>query len=512
MSHVASVAPFRPCLKFFSAVPKSEFSDLLFECWQFVQSHPHLLRMIESDQDSRGTEKKMQRIQDQLWLEDKQRRIPGFELAQGREWLDDLELRSGRPRMPAEMVAMFMFMRGYLGGVRDRTVATFFLESRTLEVFLQNQGYKMPGASTIIENTNAVSNSTREAFLNAQIKWIINEGLDDFKKLTFDSTKVDANSAWPTDSWIIKGLVFRSLHCITCIEKFGVTVRLAQTVEAIAQEINELNKTIQFTSGKKNSAKKRAKLYRLLLRRTKKILQALEKANDQIRRKIEKLDILPSQKRIVEGITERLTVDVNNIAVVIDNTSRRINRNEKIAADEKVLSLSDEDAAMIVKGGREPALGFKPQLGRSEDGFVTALIVPQGNVSDSGQLQPIVDASIRRTDVLPESLSFDDGYTNTEDWEKYIAAGVKTVSFSGSKGKHIIPKAIYESDAYREARNDRSAIESLMFTIKYVFGFGELKRRGLENARAELLEKVLVYNFFRIILVRQKRSGAKRAA
>ena len=61
-----------------------------------------------------------------------------------------------------------------------------------------------------------------------------------------------------------------------------------------------------------------------------------------------------------------------------------------------------------------------------------------------------------------------------------------------------------QSEAYRKARGDRSAVESLMFTIKDGFEFGELGRRGLSAVREELLEKVLAYNCCRIILMRKR--------
>ncbi len=43
-------------------------------------------------------------------------------------------------------------------------------------------------------------------------------------------------------------------------------------------------------------------------------------------------------------------------------------------------------------------IGYKPQLVRSENGFVTSLIVPQGNAADSIELAPAIGDSIKRTD------------------------------------------------------------------------------------------------------------------
>ena len=51
----------------------------------------------------------------------------------------------------------------------------------------------------------------------------------------------------------------------------------------------------------------------------------------------------------------------------------------------------------------------------------------------------------------------------------------------------------------------RSAVESLMFTIKDGFCFGKLGRRGIDAVRDELLEKVLAYNCCRIIVMKKRR-------
>ena len=75
--------------------------------------------------------------------------------------------------------------------------------------------------------------------------------------------------------------------------------------------------------------------------------------------------------------------DVTSLRQVIANCEARVLRKEKVAAQDKVLSVSDADAAFIVKGERDPVVGYKPQLARSRQGFVTGLLVPQGNASDS---------------------------------------------------------------------------------------------------------------------------------
>ena len=176
-----------------------------------------------------------------------------------------------------------------------------------------------------------------------------------------------------------------------------------------------------------------------------------------------------------------------------------------LPSTEKVLSLSDGSAAYIKKGSRNAVIGYKPQLIRSENGFVTSLIVPQGNASDSVELAPAISDSMKRTGIIADLVSTDDGYASAEGYKEVLSMGVKDVSISGAKGKKLTNEFDWESEMYRDARRNRSAVESLMFTIKDGFEFGELGRRGLEPVRAELMEKVLAYNCCRIILMKKRR-------
>lgn len=190
---------------------------------------------------------------------------------------------------------------------------------------------------------------------------------------------------------------------------------------------------------------------------------------------------------------------------MIDYARDRVLHDKSLPSTEKILSISDSSAAYIKKGGRDAVIGFKPQLVRSENGFVTSLIAPEGNAADSIKLKPAIEDAIRRTGVIAQLVSTDDGYASAARRDALLKMGVKDVSVSGAKGKNLTPPEDWESDKYRDARRNRSAVESLMFTIKDGFEFGELGRRGINAVREELTEKVLAYNCCRIILIRQRR-------
>ena len=218
---------------------------------------------------------------------------------------------------------------------------------------------------------------------------------------------------------------------------------------------------------------------------------------------LQKLDVLPSLRDRATRLVGWLKTDLGNLRRAMLSCEARVHRDEKLSVADKVLSVSDPDVGFIAKGGREPVVGYKPQLARSGNGFITGLIVPQGNASDSCQLLPMFEQVVKRTGVIPEIVSVDDGYSSITSRATLLARGAKVVSISGSKGKKITPDADWASEAYAVARDNRSAVESLMFTIKNGFDFGCVARRGLEHVRAELLEKVLAYNFCRLAACRR---------
>ncbi len=115
--------------------------------------------------------------------------------------------------------------------------------------------------------------------------------------------------------------------------------------------------------------------------------------------------------------------------------------------------------------------------------------------------------------VVADLVSTDDGYASAKGRDALREMGIADVSISGAKGKKLTTLEDWDSETYRDARRYRSAVESLMFTIKDGFAFGELGRRGIDAVRAELLEKVLAYNCCRSILLRQRqREELERAA
>jgi IS5 family transposase len=242
--------------------------------------------------------------------------------------------------------------------------------------------------------------------------------------------------------------------------------------------------------------------YGKLLWRAHRVHDSLSEEVARTEEALAQLDVLPSRKAMAARAVHRLRADIDALAKVIANCEARVLREEKVPMADKKLSVSDPDAGFIAKGQRQPVIGYKPQLARSGRGFITGLLLPEGNAADSKQFIPMLDEVERCTGVVPEVVSVDDGYASKANVEEARSRGVRVVSISGAKGSALTTKDDWDSEEYTLARDQRSAVESLMFTLKQGFHFGEVARRGLVQVHGELLEKAIAYNFCHMVRMR----------
>ncbi len=153
--------------------------------------------------------------------------------------------------------------------------------------------------------------------------------------------------------------------------------------------------------------------------------------------------------------------------------------------------------------------GYWPQVARSGSGLIGYLHVPEGNAADAPTLVGAVKGWAQATGRVPELVSTDDGYTSAEGPRRLEEMGVETVSFSGSKGRRLLGEWDWWDEERMRARQERPAVESVMFTLKYSYCFGRLSRRGIEAVRAELWEDVVAYNFFRMVQLERRAASEK---
>ncbi len=484
----------------------SELTKFCEEVFSLGEKYPAIYEKIKHDQDAHGKKKKLLRNLDKQYLHSKNTDLPEI----GYEALDlskqEIILAPGRPRMSPELVLLFVLLRGYYGSVSNRFVCDRFKDSITLYVLFSNLNLKIPGTTTILENINSLSNETRDFIFTCQLEDIFNVELDDFSYVLFDSTSVSASTCWPTDAGIILRLLERVYIYGKKLEDFGVKSIQDFYLKDWFGELKQILFSINNAKGtKKRKKQEKVKpLYEAYLKTAHKAYGYLIRIFELRSTVIKSIDLPPSTKQKLLKIHDRMEEDLLMLSPVLYYTEKRVFNEIVLPSTEKIISLSDEAAAFIKKGQRNAVVGYKPQLAQSKQGFVTALIIESGNSSDSQNLFPLAKQHTDNTGVIPKFISADDGYSSAIGRKLCLELGVEDVCLSGAVGKKITPEELWQSDEYIAGRNKRSAIESLMFTLKYVFEFGQLRRRGIENVKAEMTEKLIAYNIRRKIMLQEK--------
>ncbi len=502
-------APFSAVPILFLAAANSDLLMFLKEAHALLSGAPTLVQRVEADLDAHGRNKKAMRLADKEWIAKQTAPLPGIALAAAEVDPAKLILEQGRPRTPAYVVALVLLLRGYFGaGFKSWDGATMMLESTSLQVLFANLGLRMPKPSTLTELVNAVSNATRLSFLDAQVARVLDLGFDDFSMMLQDSTHVEGNTAWPTDSHLMVELVARVLHVGSALACLGLPALAPSTAYRHLRKMMSFDREIALANGTRAGARTRGKRYGQILWRARRVRQLLTEKVAHVEAALTSLDVLPSRKAMADRAVLRLRTDVDALGTVIAACTARVEEEKKVPIADKKLSVSDPDAGFIAKGQRVPVIGYKPQVARSGAGFITGLLLPQGNAADSGQLVPMVEEVVRRTGVVPSVLSVDDGYASAANMAAMQDEGIEVISMSGSKGRAVTERAAWDSEEYVQARSMRSAVESLMYTLKQGHDFGEVARRGLAEVLGELLEKALAFNLCHMVRTRLAREAA----
>ncbi len=384
----------------FVVPPKSNLSRFIEEARRLLQREPRILERIDRDLDVHGLAKKRLRLADRRWRHQQHAFIPGHTpVSQPKPEETELTLGQGRPRMAAEICYLFLMLRGYTGGVKDETTLDLFFESTSIQLVLAQAGIKMPRPSTIIDNTNAISQETRDFILDAQLSLILDEGLDDFKKQTADSTAVWANTAWPTDSGLMLAFIQRIWKRASKLPLFDLPTLDYPEFPEISKELERLEFQIAMSPKQKLGARKRKLAYQQLIDHAEVVSQVFGEELARIRDAFSPESLAPSRRDMAARLLTGIGEDIAELGRLIEACVQRVIEGAKPSGTNRRLSIADEDAAYIAKGTHDPTIGYRVQVMRTQKGFVVGHLVPKGNANDASQFLGLCEVSMARTGV-----------------------------------------------------------------------------------------------------------------
>jgi transposase, IS5 family len=183
-------------------------------------------------------------------------------------------------------------------------------------------------------------------------------------------------------------------------------------------------RAIEFTRGRP----KRVPLYRELIKITRATLAYLRQAAAQLGRATDPLVALwQRQVRHFEPLIEQ----------IITQTERRVLAGERVPAADKLVSLFEPHADIIVKGGRDVDYGHKLNLTAGKSGLILDLVIEAGNPADSERLVPMLERHSAFSGAAPRQAAADGGFASRDNLAEAKARGVEDMAFHKKAGLGI---------------------------------------------------------------------------
>jgi IS5 family transposase len=188
---------------------------------------------------------------------------------------------------------------------------------------------------------------------------------------------------------------------------------------------------------------------------------------------------------------------------ILAQSERRVLDNLAVPAGEKLVSLFEPHADIIVKGAGDVQYGHKLNLATGKSGLILDVVVEAGNPADAERFLPMLDRQIACCGVAPRQIAADGGYASLDNLNAAKARGVKDVAFHKKRGL-AVEDMVKSRWVYRKLRNYRAGIEAGISCLKRAYGLARCTWRGLDHFKTYIWSAVVAHNlvlFARLKLV-----------
>lgn len=384
---------------------------------------------------------------------------------------------TGRHGLPAEAVLRCALLKQYRQ-LSYEELAFHLEDSASFRAFARLPLSWTPKKSVLHKTISAISAASWEAINRTVVSRARQAKLDGGAMVRIDSTVTEALMHAPTDS----ALLWDAVRVMVRLMKQASALPGAPAI--VWRNHRRLAKrralAIQHSRGKDQ----KAKLYRDLIAATRATVAALQRA-------VERFAACATLEAEVWRGQVRHYLPL--IARIIAQAERRVLAGEAVPAGEKLVSLFEPHADIIVKGGRDVQYGHKLNLTTGRSGLILDVVVEAGNPADAERFLPMLERHVALHGAPPRQTAGDGGYASLDNLRQAKALGVHDVAFHKKRGLTI--EAMVKSRwVYRKLRNFRAGIEANISCLKRAFGLARCTWRGLAHFKAYVWSSVVAYN------------------
>ena len=383
---------------------------------------------------------------------------------------------TGRQGLPAELALRCGLLKQHRQ-LSYEELAFHLEDSSSFRAFARLPVSWTPKKSVLHKTISAIQAGTWEAINRAILAEANERRIEPGKVVRLDSTVTAALMHDPSDS----SLLWDAVRVMTSLLNEADALSGGTVVwRNHRRAAKKRARAIQFTRGRPN----RLQHYRELIKIARVTLTYLDQAAEQLRQALDPMVALwQAERRHYGPLIER----------IIGQSERRVLRGEQVPASEKIVSLFEPHADIIVKGGRDVEYGHKLNLTTGRSGLILDLVVENGNPADSERFLPMLDRHIAFYGQAPRQAAADGGYASRHNLSQAKARGVNDMAFHKKAGLRI-EDMVKSRWVYRKLRNFHAGIEAVISCGKRAYGLARCTWRGLDHHKAYVWSSVVAFN------------------
>jgi len=376
-------------------------------------------------------------------------------------FIKDFQTFNGRPGVPVATYLRLMYLKfryklGYETLVQEVSDSIAWRQFCGIG-FTQ----KVPDSTALIKLTHKYGDRTVDALHQSIIRG---------RKLRVDTTVIAADIHYPTDASVLRDGLKKLRDTVKRIPKSGM--RIGRSLK----KVKELNFSI--TNLLRNKAKRTGEKIKTLNRRIITLVRTvLQKA---------------SKFSALKNVRETAAL----VGKVADQSEERMSGEKP---EDRIVSIADPGARPIVKGKLDKPVEFGrvALLAQDASGYVTQYEVHQGNPSDAGMVDTLLDRHQEQFPGALRQIATDTGFSSELNVEKLACSGVTKVGIpcKGRPSREQLEKQ--RRPWFKALRRFRAGIEACIRFLDRKFGMKRSMFRGNMGTAIWVGWSVIAANLYR---------------
>lgn len=383
----------------------------------------------------------------------------------------------GRLGTPAEVVLRLLVLKH----VRNWSYQVLEREVRANLVyrnFTRVGGAKAPDAKTMGRWGVALGPEVIEQIHARMVQIARNNGLTEGRRMRVDTTVVETNVHYPTDSSLLGDgvrVLIRSMKKITAIAG-EAGAKLRDRSRSAKRRVLDIARAARAKGELHRGRLERA--YRHLLNSTSRVVGQAKRFAREIASGVKRSSDV-AQQLALDGLRQRLQTMVPLVRQVMKQTRARILRGET-RTEGKLLSLFEPSTEVIRKGkaGKPNEFGKMVKLQEAENQIVTDYAVYARRPNDSDLLIAAIDTHQAKLGRAPYLVAADAAFYSAKNEAAAKAKGVKRVCIPNRSTKSVERRREQKKRWFRNGQKWRTGCEGRISVVKRRHGLNRCRYKG----------------------------------